>query len=281
MNASVIRAIDLLEVLAKEKKPTPLKDLAAAAKLDKATAYRLLSSLLKRGLVHKPGDGGLYSLGPAFLLFAEAFRKSLAIREKVLPHLRGLVEDTEETAIYCERFQRDSCVTVERWDSPHQTRTFSETGLPRPLSVGSSGQAILAMLPESEIVAIISGKPPLRYTPFTPTSRGRLLKKIEETRRRGYSVSIQERNLYTAGIAAPVFNDRSVLGSLSVIGPAERIKQNGIETIGRSVLKTARKLSMELGFREENAQLFAGNFRSDLRLNRVARKVSSDFRTRG
>ncbi len=41
MNASVLRAIGLLELLAKEKKPTPLKDLAAAAGLMEPRSIQL------------------------------------------------------------------------------------------------------------------------------------------------------------------------------------------------------------------------------------------------
>jgi DNA-binding IclR family transcriptional regulator len=72
-------------------------------------------------------------------------------------------------------------------------------------------------------------------------------KKIEETRRRGYAVSIQERTFYTAAVAAAVFINETVLGSLAVIGPADPIKAKGIEKTGKSVKRIADQLSMELG----------------------------------
>jgi DNA-binding IclR family transcriptional regulator len=246
MNQSVLRAVGLLEALAKREKPMSLRDLAAATHLDKATAYRLLGSLAAKGMVDKPGGNGLYALGPAFLFYAEIFKKTLTIREKVLPHLERLAETTEETAIYCERFKQDSCVTIERWDSPHETRTFSQTGIPRPLYAGSSGQAILAVLPDREIEAVLK-KGLTRYTPHTPSSREKLLRKIKEIRRKGYAVSMQEQSLYSGGIAAPVFNDRTVIGSLAVVGPLERLVRGGMEELGRKIRETANKFSCELG----------------------------------
>jgi DNA-binding IclR family transcriptional regulator len=247
MNSSVIKAINLLEELAKSKTPVTLKDLALSLRLDKATAYRLLNSLREKGLVQKTGDYGCYGLGPKLLVFAEEYRKSFTMRDMVVPYLEQLVHATGETAIYCERFQYDSCVTIERRESPHRTRTVIETGIPRPLYMGSSAFAILAMLPQEDILSILSTKTLEGSTPFTITSQKGILKKTEETKRRGYAVSIQERYSYTAGVAAPIFLDRNVIGSIAVIGPAERIKATGVEKIGRSVRRIADQLSTELG----------------------------------
>jgi DNA-binding IclR family transcriptional regulator len=113
--------------------------------------------------------------------------------------------------------------------------------------VGSSALAILAMLPREEIVSILRTTGLKKYTPFTLSSEKQVLKRIEEIKRRGYAVSIQERHLYTSGVAAPCFLNQNVLGSLAIIGPAERIKAMGIEKIGKTVKKIADQLSTELG----------------------------------
>ena len=247
MNSSVTKAIRLLEELVRFKKPVALKDLAHNAQLNKATAFRLLNSLLQKGLVHKIGNHGFYALGPKLLAFAEEYRRSFTMRDAVLPYLEQLVHATGETAIYCERFDYDSCVTIERRESPHHTRTVIETGIPRPLHIGSSAFAILAMLPQEEILSILSMKPLQKVTPATITSQKQILKKIEEIKHRGYAVSIQERYSYTAGVAAPCFLDQSVIGSIAIIGPAERIKALGIEKTGKTVKRIADQLSRQLG----------------------------------
>ena len=98
---------------------------------------------------------GIYALGPKLLVLAEEYRRSFTMRDRVLPYLEQLVRATGETAIYCERYQQDGCVTIERRESPHQTRTVIETGVPRPLYAGSSALAILAMLPQEEILSVL------------------------------------------------------------------------------------------------------------------------------
>ena len=57
---------------------------------------------------------------------------------------------------------------------------------------------------------------------------------------------MRERDLDTGGIAAPVFNDQNVIGSLAVIGPVDRMKRNGIQRIGKQVKMVAGELTDEL-----------------------------------
>jgi DNA-binding IclR family transcriptional regulator len=236
----------LVEILKERGKPTALKDVAAAVGLNKVTTHRLLRSLCQSGIVQSIGENGQYALGPAVLTFAEGFRKSFTMRDRVLPYLEKLAELTKETAIFCERYGQAACVTVETWDSPHDTRTFSGTGVVRPLTAGSSALAILAMLPEKDILSIIGFKKLVQHTRFAPRTRKQLLDKIKEIKKLGYAVSMRERDLDTGGIAAPVFNDQSVIGSLAVIGPVDRMKRNGIQRIGKQVQMVANELTAKL-----------------------------------
>lgn len=61
---------------------------------------------------------------------------------------------------------------------------------------------------------------------------------------------MRERDLDTGGIAALVFNDQNVIGSLAVIGPVDRMKRNGIQRIGRQVKMVAGELTDELATNE-------------------------------
>ena len=240
---SVVRAIKLLEILTERGKPIALKDIADAASLNKVTTHRLLRSLCQGGTVQTTGENGQYALGPAVLRYAEAFRKSLTIRDRVLPYLEKVATITKETAIFCEKHGEAACVTVETWDSPHDTRTFSGTGIVRPLTAGSSALAILAMLPEKDILSIIGSNKFIQHTAFAPSTSKQLLAKIKEIKRLGYAVSMRERDLDTGGIAAPVFDDHGVIGSLAVIGPVDRMERNGIKKIGKQVRLIASELT--------------------------------------
>jgi DNA-binding IclR family transcriptional regulator len=247
MNNSVTQAIQLLDELARAKQPVPLKDLARATHLNKATAYRFLHALCQKGMAQKIGAQGIYALGPKLLALAEEYRRSFTMRDRVVPFLDQLVGVTGETAIYCERYQGDSCVTIERRESPHRTRTVIETGVPRPLTAGSSALAILAMLPPAEMLAVLKARPLEKLTARTLTSQKEILRKLETIRRRGYAVSVQEHYSFTSGVAAPCLLGTNVVGSIAVIGPAERIQATGIEKIGKTVRKIAAEFAALYG----------------------------------
>ncbi len=234
-----------MQLLTKVGRATPLRDVAKALSLDKATTYRLLQSLCAGGLVQNIANSGSYALGPTCLAFAEGYRKSFTMRDMVLPFLEKLVNLSGETAIYCQRYGPDSCVTVERWDSPHDTRTFSGTGIVRPLIFGSSALAILAMLPNSEVNKIVELRNGDQES-LSTREKKLLMDRIAAVKVNGYAISMRERDLDTGGIAAPVSDDHNVFGSLAVIGPVDRMKRSGLRKLGKQVQRIASDFSNEM-----------------------------------
>jgi DNA-binding IclR family transcriptional regulator len=113
------------------------------------------------------------------------------------------------------------------------------------------------MLPEDRILSIIRSSKFTQHTPFAPSTSRQLLVKIRETKRLGYAVSMRERDLDTGGIAAPVFDDHGVIGSLAVIGPVDRMERNGIKKIGKQVRMIANELTGELV--SSNMFILSGN----------------------
>ena len=74
------------------------------------------------------------------LAFAEDYRRNFTMRDTCDCRIwSSWLTRREETALYCERFHYDSCVTIERRESPHRTRTVMETGILRNLYIGCFG----------------------------------------------------------------------------------------------------------------------------------------------
>ena len=119
----------LVETSKEQGKPTALKDVAAAVNLNKVTTHRLLRSLCLSGIVRTIRDKWPLCFGPAVLApFAKVSAK--ASRCEIRASLsRKIGKLTKETAIFCERYGHTDCVTIESWDSLHDTRTFSGTGI--------------------------------------------------------------------------------------------------------------------------------------------------------
>jgi IclR family acetate operon transcriptional repressor len=129
----------------------------------------------------------------------------------------------------------------------------------RPLHATSLGKAILAFLPPAEREEILHGLPLDRHTERTVTTLAALRASLDETRRAGVSVSVDELVRGASGVAAPIL-DRTgrVVGACSIGGPTDRMRSR-LRLLASEVKATARAVSALLGYRApENGHKPAG-----------------------
>jgi len=240
------RAFLILETLAGAAKKLSLMEISEKTRIDKATCIRFLCSLEEIGVARKDEGTRLYELGSKALLLGNGFLKTLRVEEKVRRSLERLVSETEETAFYSIR-RGDSRVTLYFQESPHETRTLVDLGIPIPLTIGCASRAILAFLRKEEFYPIVHQKTIVPFTPWSITEPDEILKKVGEIRAKGYAVGLRERTPSTNAVAAPVFNNAGVVGSLAIAGPAERVTKKVCEKFGPIVRDIAQNLSQEMG----------------------------------
>src|SRR3546814_6733093 len=75
------RAIDILAVFNHSRPNLSLREIVAAAKLPKTTVFRILSTLVERDLCSFDPETGEYSLGFAFLRYADIRRRQAKDRK--------------------------------------------------------------------------------------------------------------------------------------------------------------------------------------------------------
>ena len=111
-----------------------------------------------------------------------------------------------------------------------------------PLYCSGVGKALLADMSNDEIKSIWdkSDKPPL--TEHTITDFSKFMQEIEETRKRGYALDNEEKQIYD-GNGNPVYRpcsvDKSVLGSIDDLGDDEDDTGEGSEEIDVDLTKTS------------------------------------------
>jgi DNA-binding IclR family transcriptional regulator len=70
-------------------------------------------------------------------------------------------------------------------------------------------------------------------------------KVYEQDRRRGYDISMGEREPEVASVAAPVFGlSWRLLGSMCISGPVSRLSQKKLEAHAKTVIAAANQLSL-------------------------------------
>jgi IclR family KDG regulon transcriptional repressor len=245
---SVDRAIRLLDALADEGSFS-LAGLAEVVGAPKTTVLDIVRTLEARGMVQRDADTGSYSLGLHTIELGYAAVSSFGIRRIVAPVLQSLNARLDET-VHLTVLDEDQVLYVDCYESTKRLRTYSVIGIRAPLHCTSVGKAILAWLPDERRDRLIET---IEYTPFTAntiTGPVPLRDELAATRRRGYSIDDVEHEEGVRSVGAPDFDHRGdVVASVSVSGPTQRIREEIVPDLARTLTEATAEMSRRLGFK--------------------------------
>ncbi|OYU69250.1 MAG: IclR family transcriptional regulator [Alphaproteobacteria bacterium PA2] len=218
---SVGKAFSVLEAFGPDACEMVLADIARAAKLDNATAFRLLNTLVMLGYVERVQDTRRFRLTFKCLeLGFNAIARS-DLRSLGRPFLRAIVNDRLEAAsigvldghevVYIERIQAG----LER------LAVDIRVGNRVPAYSSAIGRAILSRMPVDIQRSILQSAPPRRLTDQTLIDVDQILGQIAKATAAGYAVSDQETVTGLRVIAAPITDiDGVPIAAISAAAPA-------------------------------------------------------------
>ena len=140
--AAVDRALAILGAFESGDMSLPLAELAQRTTFYKSTILRLAQSLIRHGYLQRL-ENGSYQIGPAPLMLAALYQRSLRLGDVVLPVMHELAEQTGESMSMYSR-HGDIRVCLHRVDSKHAVRDHVREGDVLPLERGSGGRVLLA-----------------------------------------------------------------------------------------------------------------------------------------
>jgi DNA-binding IclR family transcriptional regulator len=242
---AVDRAAALLKAVADSPQPLTVVELASATGLNRSTAWRLLATLDRHGLVERDPVTQRYGVGYAILQIAAAGDYDPLVR-RARPVLERLADATGE-AVNLAVATRFNLVYVDQVETPKMIMSPSWLGRSAPLHATSSGKAFLAWLPREEREALTRARLK-RYTDTTITTRRDLDEELAAVRRDGYSVCVGELEETLYGASAAVLNERKrPLAIVSVWGPQHRVFRERLPEIGRRAVRAAAEITQLLG----------------------------------
>jgi DNA-binding IclR family transcriptional regulator len=213
------KAVRVLDAL--EAGPLALGDLVDASQLSRATAYRLAVALETHGLVRRD-DEGRFVLGVRLVELGRAAADAIPLAAAAEPALAELRDATGESVqLYVRDGDRRVCIAA--LESPHGLRTIVPMGASLPLDVGSAGRVLLGPKPVG--------------AESVPN-------------RRPWVESVGEREAGVASVSAPVIDTSGmVIAAVSVSGPTERTSRHPGRKYASAVVKAARRIEHDAGFR--------------------------------
>ncbi len=219
---SVDRALDLLEALATSEGEVSITSLANRTSLHVSTVHRLLTTLLRRGYVRQNPETSRYFTGAKLATLAEGRSRFNELRLRARPILRGLTEQTRETANLVV-LDDVMAVYIETVPSPQVVRMFTTLGNRVPLHATGAGKALLAALPPDRRDGLIERTELRAYTARTIVEKPSLRRALEEIRERGFAIDDEEFDEGVRCVAVAVGPVGSPIAAISVSAPASRM----------------------------------------------------------
>ncbi len=232
---AIDRLMAIIDFLMKNG-PSKMRDIIAATKISRSSAYTLVAELEHHGIVKQRCDGRTMLWLKAIAIGNAALR-SLDIIPAVRPHLEKLVHDTDSLSSYFGVISDGEASFVCEATNPGLlVCTKSRAGQPIDLVHSGNGKCLLAHLHKSTINAVL---PTLNYTPVTATSikdADALAEELIKIKRQGYAYNNSEDDPEIRSVAVPVFYaDRTLAGAISLVATVRHFDEVGTEYMVNAV----------------------------------------------
>lgn len=215
---SVRRALAILRAFRLSDRSLALGEIARRARLDKATARRLLMTLMAERLVEQDADTKGYSLGLGVLELAAGLTPCDDLRQRAQPVLAAIAENTGAT-VFLGVVHDGAALCIGRVDGGEaiQIRAWSVGGR-MPLNCGAGPRVLMAYRPAAELARILA-RPLEALTPFTPADSADLAATLARIRQRGWELGVNDVVEGISSVGLPV-HDRSgtVIAAISISG---------------------------------------------------------------
>lgn len=245
---SVERTFQILECLSDAGGELALSELAVAAGLPAPTVYRLLRTLLSRGYVRQLASKR-YALGPRLINLGVSAGTMLG--QWARPWLGSLVDVLGETANLC-MLDGDRATYVAQVPSRHTMRAFTEIGRRVYLHSTGAGKALLAQLPDEQVLPLVTRTGMPAATPTTITTPDRLMVELAQIRANGYAIDDGEQEIGVHCVAVPVLGTSNPI-AISVSGPTPRMTKDLVARAVPLLQQAAAGLAADLDARESSA----------------------------
>lgn len=238
---SLLRSLDVLEVIAAEPAGLRLVVIAERSGYPTSTVHRLLTTLEERQFVTCDRETKEWSIGSQCLAVGASFarRRNLgAIAQPVMQRLRDRCNLTVNLAVA----EPGKMMLVSQLLSRNAPAGLARPGARSPITATALGQSVIASLPEIEIGQILT------VARTQALTRDDLPETISETRARRFAID-DERNVQGLRcVASAIFDEYGTpIAALSMAGGVQQIEIGSLAAIGTQVQMAAAEVTQNIG----------------------------------
>jgi DNA-binding IclR family transcriptional regulator len=241
---AVDRALDILTCFTPATPELSMTQIAEQVGMHKSTVHRLLGTLEGKKFLERDPLTSLYR--PGIRLFQLAFLtlEHNTLRRMAAPFLRQLCEQYRENANLAI-LDDTYVVYLDVIDSPQRVKLAAVIGQRLPAFCTASGKAILAFMPDEQVMKILEQGMP-RHTQHTISAPAAILENFRQVKETGYAFSDQEFENGINAVAAPLLDaEQKPFASISIAGPSFRLTHERMQELGPLVKAAAQEIARE------------------------------------
>ncbi|MGO4690341.1 IclR family transcriptional regulator [Glaciibacter sp. 2TAF33] len=242
-SSSADRIIELLlELVATES--VRVSDAARLLGVSRPTAHRLLTTLVRHGVITQDYSGGPYSTSLRFATLASRSSRSFLL-ELARQQTLALRDDTGETTHFAV-LQGNSCRFVTGFEGFHSRSTPLRVGMVLPAHATAPGKAILGAV-TPEVLHNLYPRGVQTLTDATLGSMDEIDGHLQEVARRGYATNFSESEVGLTAVAVVVRDSTgSPVGALAISGPRDRLPSERIPPLAARMQRAALAIQSAL-----------------------------------
>lgn len=249
MIKSVVKAIDIMELLAGKGGSMTLSELSSRLSQNVNTVKGLLNTLMSKGYVKQDGQRGAYSLGWRVQYLAEGLASEASLKSTVHPYLEKLHGLSGREAVYCSLISGHQFMCLDYIDSDHELgiRPGKAYVIAGNLHIYSQGKLILANMEEKELERYLKTEKLSSFTDRTVTDPDVLRKELKDIRKKNISIVRDEGAAGISSIASGIFSaERRLAATIAVSFPSDRLPSDYNRNIGLALVKSAEEITEKL-----------------------------------
>ncbi len=242
----VVKALQVLDYVARQGHMVTLTEIVHELKLPKTTVFRYLQTLSATGFLAHDVWHDRYGVGSHFRALAQVDHEFSGLRQKAHPEMRQLVDTFHET-VNLAVLSNSEIVYIDMLEPPRPLRASARIGHRHPAHSTSLGKAILAYLPDAQLPLQRDGSlEPMTIKTLTEVSK--LRRQVEDVRRRGYAVEVGENEDGLMCIGVPILDRAGYpVAAMSLSAPERRMRPERTNEAGEALKVAAMRISQQLG----------------------------------
>ncbi|WP_438710077.1 IclR family transcriptional regulator [Aquimarina muelleri] len=241
LNTSIEKAFKILDCFSTDTIELGVTEIAKKIGTNKSAVYRMLATMEALNVIQQNPENEKYRLGLKLFELSQKVSIHKNFISKARPFMEELVKRAGETA-HLAIYKNRKVYFLDKVVGRHDLQINSQIGTEKPLHCTGLGKVMLAFA-EQDYKKNIENIQLETITENTITDKKKLITEIENIKKTGFALDLEENEIGLVCVAVPVFSTKGkFIAAISTSGPSARFNKNEIKTYTGDLKQTAEEL---------------------------------------